>query len=584
MAKLYYEKLTDYQKRATDGLKRRTEKLEQLKTALQNLATSENFQGTAATNITAYLQEVHINGMINGLLQAVDNLQQTLDFYVIGYPAVDQNGVVFKLIDDDLAKHQTEVANRSRDYHKILTSATKTMTKVEHIKATSGLAKVTKNSSAVIDNLATMKKLAFDQQTDWHRYESDHANDFATLDTLIGQLNSLVGQYAGGTVPTMADYQGGGFNLVAGEQYTNALASVSAMNQSRAAADKQARQSLSQIRTSQKQYEKAVAKQKKTEIANKKKQAEKSFWLDLGFLVGGVVVGILTGGLGAAPLLMMAPGLIFQMSDLYEAGTAAFSDNGKGKNYLKELARPILGKNTDTVYESTEFVANLVGAGGAYKQLAKEGVLTAAKSEAKPILKTFIKEDATAALKAVKGNVSAVKPQWFFKQGIKPKSGVLFESMKENGAVVGKSTIITKIGKTYAQEGLRQVTYDTVAKPIVSAISNKVADGLSTQIMGDNKSDSLTSMAINKTINKSVNKGITKVTKAKKISDQTVNTTTNAVDDLVKSSSKGESPKVAQRVINNYREMAEHGYQASSLDSAKNIINSFYRSYAEMGN
>ncbi|WP_158697724.1 T7SS effector LXG polymorphic toxin [Latilactobacillus fuchuensis] len=387
MAKLYYEKLTDYQKRATDGLKRRTEKLEQLKTALQNLATSENFQGTAATNITAYLQEVHINGMINGLLQAVDNLQQTLDFYVIGYPAVDQNGVVFKLIDDDLAKHQTEVANRSRDYHKILTSATKTMTKVEHIKATSGLAKVTKNSSAVIDNLTTMKKLAFDQQTDWHRYDSDHANDFATLDTLIGQLNSLVGQYAGGTVPTMADYQGGGFNLVAGEQYTNALASVSAMNQSRAAADKQARQSLSQIRTSQKQYEKAVAKQKKIE-AQKQKDANRtagaaSLFVDLSFIVVGGLLTLASGG-AAVPLLLLATAAAFDANTLYSDFDKARTGKNEGTNFIKSNLQWILGQQIgEYTYETANIASGIIGSSGAYKELAEKGIVVNISRESK---------------------------------------------------------------------------------------------------------------------------------------------------------------------------------------------------------
>lgn len=460
VAKLYYEKLTDYQKRATDGFKRRTEKLEQLKTALQNLATSENFQGTAATNITAYLQEVHINGMINGLLQAVDNLQQTLDFYVIGYPAVDQNGVVFKLIDDDLSKHQTEVANRSHDYHKIFASATKTMTKVEHIKATTGLAKVTKNSSAVIDNLATMKKLAFDQQTDWHRYESDHANDFASLDTLIGQLNSLVGQYAGGTVPTMADYQGGGFNLVAGEQYTNALASVSAMNQSRAAADKQARQSLSQIRTSQKQYEKAVAKQKKVE-AQKQKDANRtagaaSLFVDLSFIVVGGLLTLASGG-AAVPLLLLATAAAFDANTLYSDFDKARTGKNEGTNFIKSGSQIIFGENFgEYIYSTANIASGIIGSGGAYKELAERGIVTSISKESKSLTTVLNKNIGKNIINGTIKSTQTMLP-----------SRVTGITAKEASKVV---TI------TYGKKSVTEIGEYQIKKEIIEPISNKTSE------------------------------------------------------------------------------------------------------------
>ena len=577
MVKLYYETLTNYQERATDGLKRRQVKLEKLQSTLRSLATSDNFKGVAADNIATYLQEVHINGIINGLLQAVENLQQDLNLYVIGYPAVDKNGLIFKLIDEELSNHQTELTQYYENYNRVIISAQKTMNNVDHIKTTSGLAKVTKNGSDVLENLNTMKKIAFDQQTNWHRYESDHHNDFSDFDSLISQLNHLVSQYAGGKIPTMAGYQSGGFDLVAGDGYTTALTTVSSINQTRAADDLQARQNISQIRAIQRKYEKTVAKQKKAAIANRKKKAKQNFWIDVAFLTGGIVLGTLTGGLGAAPLLMMAPGLIFQTADLIEDGTAASSIDGKGTNFIRDGYRLFFGKNADTIYSGTAFVTNLVGAGGAYKQLAKQGILTTAKSEAKPILKTFIKEDAKAAMKAVKSNLSVVKPQWFFKEGIKPKSGVLIETLKENGTTVSKATIVNKVSKTYIQEGIRQVTYNTVAKPIISTVSNKIADN----VVQNKNSNDLVDIAIKKAINKGINQGITKVTNVKQINNQAVNITTNAIDDMLDTSVNGKVPKVAQRVINNYSEMQANGYQATGIRNVQNIIKSFYRSYAE---
>ncbi|MSD83008.1 hypothetical protein GKC32_01275 [Lactobacillus curvatus] len=526
MAKLYYSKLTNYQRRATDGLTRRKEKLEDLRASLQGLASSEHFQGVAADHIAAYLQEVHINGIINGLLQAVENLQQELDFYVVSYPAVDENGVVFKLIDEDLVNHQQEIGTRHNRYSEIFSSARKTMSSVSNIETTSGLTKIISNGTQVLNNLNKMKKIAYDQQTAWHRFEADHAKDFAAFDSLIGQLKGLVNQYAGGSVPTMAGYQSGGFNAVAGEGYAAAVAGVTNMNQARSAADKQARQSIGQIRKAQKQYANEVKRQKRIEVKKRKAENRQAGWADLMidgvFIFGGAILAVASGG-AAMPLILLIGNIMFGANTLLTDANKISTGNDEGNNFLKDKSQRLFGRNVgDVVYESANFASGIVGSGGAYKELAEKGIVVGISKGSESILSgmdTGIGQKIIAGI----GNTS---------RSVLPK-------LSEN---VTMSTVGKEVVKTYGKEVIVQGTEKVVEKEVTDPAS-EVAEKFVEDGVYETTGNKFISESIGKTVENGMKKGTGKA------SDKVINSSNEYVKHSLENTVENAKLNQAQSII-----------------------------------
>ncbi|WEV56414.1 T7SS effector LXG polymorphic toxin [Ligilactobacillus acidipiscis] len=459
MAKLDYQTLTDYQQSLDKGIKRRQKKLNATKEALNTIANSLNFSGQTATNVSNYIKEVHVNGIIEQLNQALVNFQIAMNFYVISYPSVDDEGVLFELVDKDFTNSKQEVKTAKGNYEKSIKSAKKTMANVSDIVETSGSTSLKKAGKNLNEALSQMHKIATNQQSGWHELESKHENDFSDTQEIVDKVNQLVGQYQGGKMPTMENYTTGLFSQNLGVKYNDKLKQIQQYNSRNKKVSQQAGKQIKEINHQQHVYEKKV---KKARIEKNKRDGWKEFGTDALVAVAGITITIASGGF-AAPIVLLVPEGLFTVAKLGEDLNKATTGKKEGFNFLKKGTR-FVGKSTglstedsDSIYSSLEFVANIAGSAGAYKDLVKAGYFVEGEKTGKSILATFMKEDANAAKNVFYDNVHLFKESRGATNGFLPEvnnSTILNPNRASNiaiyrtlGNAYGKVAIKNKVKK-----------------------------------------------------------------------------------------------------------------------------------------
>ncbi|MGR3741778.1 hypothetical protein [Companilactobacillus sp. DQM5] len=485
---LYYDKLAEYHGSLKKGLKHRRDKLNDLKNSLQVLSGSQNLNGAAADSISNYINEVHISGIINELQTVITNYEEKLNILVGQYISVDQ-GDNFRIIDEDFTAHMHEIQTAKDKYADVVASALRTMNSVDDIVNTSSKSDLKTDGKHLSENLTKMHNYAKNEQKSWHEFEKTRANDMDAPRLAITSIERIVNQYAGGSTPSMEGYTSGGFDAVAGSDFLNMMGAISTENSTMKSASDDFSKYIKNALSDQASYRKKVKKMQKEQ---NQREGAASFWTDVFFIGVGAVITIASGGL-AAPLALVAIGGAFTLSDTYADFDKMMNGKNEGDNFAKEFFESVgkySGVNkefSDNVYGATEFVASVGASGSSYKSLAKGGYFIQSKNASKPLVKTFMKEDMTAAKSAFFNNAKNFRQTKGLANGVFVK---LNHVAKVHSGQTTKSII-----KTYGKGALSSYAKSSAANSIVSQF--------------DDDPESFTSQALKKGSNKIIKKGIT---------------------------------------------------------------------------
>lgn len=223
--RVYYEEMISFVHQVNELCNKWMECLQSVSNSEQNLQNTKYAKGQLADKMKQYLDEVHYQTLLPGLMNAVQALNVTLGAYFGGYLENVDGGngsnsktgnycyntfLADELEDQGIVSNRfTSMMIRAEDYHDTVTRIRNSVSDLVSLTPSRG--------EAFVEAIDKARQLALLTDQKVRSYEANHAGDLDNFDALVAELRCVIAKqlsnkrvpvmsYTGGAVVTMCDY------------------------------------------------------------------------------------------------------------------------------------------------------------------------------------------------------------------------------------------------------------------------------------------------------------------------------------------------------------------------------------------